>query len=81
MTQTLRAVYRDGKFEPLTAPTLPEGVEVELTIESPPSRPPVVTDPEERKKILDRLIESMNNNPIPANAPRKFTREELHERR
>jgi len=81
MTQTLKAVFRGGKFEPLTAPDLPEGAEVELTVQEASDTPQVVTDPEERAKILERLIERMRNNPIPAGAPRKFTREEMHERR
>ena len=81
MAQTLRAVYRSGKFEPLTLPDLPEGAEVDLTVEETDDTPQVVTDPEERAKILAELIESMRSNPIPPNAPRKFTREEMHERR
>jgi hypothetical protein len=51
-----------------------------LIIEEPRVIPPAVTDPEERKRILKRMVERMRANPIPADAPR-FTREELHERR
>ena len=32
--QDLDAVYHDGVFEPLTAPTLPEGPRVHLRVES-----------------------------------------------
>ncbi len=81
MSQTLRAIYRDGAFI-LQAPCdLPEGAEVELTIHDPHTTPPTVTDPEERKRILKGMVERMRSNPIPADAPRRFTREELHERR
>ena len=80
MSQTLKAIYRDGAFIPQTPCDLPEGVEVELTIRESNMIPPTVTDPEERKRILKEMVERMRANPIPANAPR-FTREELHERR
>lgn len=80
MTQTIRAVFRNGTFVPQTPPKLAEESEVELTIHGPTLLPPTVTDPDERARILRELIESMNRNPIPADAPR-FTREELHERR
>jgi hypothetical protein len=76
----MKAVYRGGKFEPESAPDLPEGAEVELTVDGPYEIPAVVTDPEKRAAILRELIDSMNNNPIPKDAPR-FTREELYERR
>ena len=41
--------------------------------------PPRVADPEERKRILQRVVDRMKNNPIPEGAPR-FSRDELHER-
>ena len=53
MTQTLKAIYREGAFIPKTPCDLPEGVEVELTINAPHILPPKVTDPEERKRILE----------------------------
>lgn len=81
MSQTLKAIYRDGAFIPQTPCDLPEGAEVELTIQGPRLLPPKVTDPEERKRILEEMVERMRANPIPAGAPRRFTREELHERR
>lgn len=78
--QRLKAVYQNGAFVPQAPCDLPEGSEVELTIHDPYTIPPSVTDPEERKRIINRMIERMRANPIPANAPH-FTREELHERR
>ncbi len=81
MSQTLKAIYRDGAFIPQTPCDLPEGSEVELTISGPRVIQPKAADPEERKRILERMVARMRANPIPAEAPRRFTREELHERR
>ncbi len=80
MVQRLKAVYQNGAFIPQVPCDLPEGSKVELTIHDPHTIPPSVPDPEERKRIINRMIERMRANPIPANAPH-FTREELHERR
>jgi predicted DNA-binding antitoxin AbrB/MazE fold protein len=80
MSQTLKAIYRAGAFIPQTPCDLPEGAEVELTVHEPHTIPPKVTDPEERRRLMDELIQNMLDNPIPENAPR-LTREELHERR
>jgi predicted DNA-binding antitoxin AbrB/MazE fold protein len=79
MSRRLKAIYREGVFIPQAPCDLPEDSEVELIIEEPRVIPPVVTDPEERKRVLKRMVERMRANPIPVNAPR-FTREELHER-
>ncbi|MGB9181949.1 MAG: antitoxin family protein [Pyrinomonadaceae bacterium] len=80
MSQRVRAIYQNGAFIPQVPCDLPENSEVELVIESPRVLPPLVTDPEERKRIMEELIQNMRSNPLPENAPR-FTREELHERR
>ena len=79
MAQRVRAIYQNGAFIPQEPCDLPENSEVELIIENPHIIPPTIIDPEERKRILKRMVERMRANPIPANAPR-FTREELHER-
>ena len=76
MAQSLKAVYRNGAFIPQTPCDLPEGTEVRLIVEHAQLLPPGETDPEERKRILKRMVERMKANPIPADAPR-FTREEL----
>ena len=81
MVQRLRAIYQNGAFVPQSPCDLPENSEVDLVIEGPRALAPLVTDPEERKRILDQLVDRMRANPIPADAPRHFTREELHERR
>ena len=80
MSQTLKAIYRDGTFIPQSPCDLPDGAEVEITIRAPNLIPPKVTDPGERKRLMDELIQNMLDNPIPETAPR-LTREELHERR
>lgn len=49
-------------------------------VQGPHIIPPSITDPEERARRLKALVERMENNPIPADAPR-YTRDELHERR
>ena len=80
MSQTLKAIYRQGAFIPQVPCNFPEGAEVELTIHDPYTIPPEVTDPAERARILAQVVQNMRDNPIPADAPR-FTREKLHERR
>jgi hypothetical protein len=68
-------------LEPLPV-TKPSRVLVTLLEEVRPenSTPPEVTSPEERARVIDEIVRSMQANPVPANAPH-FTREELHERR
>ncbi len=80
MSQTIRAVFRDGVFVPQQPCDLPDGSRVELTIDDPYTIPPEITDPAERAAVLEEVVRSMRENPIPADAPR-FTRDELHERR
>lgn len=81
MAQSLKAIYRNGAFIPQTPCNLPEGAEVELTVRDTHTIAPTVTDPDARRRIMEELIQNMRSNPIPADAPRRFTREELHERR
>ena len=81
MAHNLKAIYRNGAFIPQTPCDLPEGAEVELTVTATNAPAPLVTDPAERQRIMDELIANMRANPLPADAPRRFTREELHERR
>ena len=80
MSQIIKAVFHNGTFVPQQPCNFPEGAEVELIINDPYTIPPQITDPEERKRVLSEVVESMRNNPFPENAPR-FTREEIHERR
>ena len=81
MSIPLKAVYLHGAFVPEQPPDLPEGTRVTLTLQREALVvPPLVTDPEERRRVLKELVEDMAANPVPPNAPR-FTRDELHERR
>ena len=41
--------------------------------------PPEITEAEERAKMIEAIVRSMQANPLPLNAPH-FTRDELHER-
>lgn len=79
MSQRLKAIYHDGAFIPQTPVDVPENAEVELIVQGPYSLPAVVTNPEQRDRILRLVLRSMRHNPLPAGAPR-FKREELHER-
>ena len=89
MLEIVEAVYKNGAFVPEKAFDFPEGARVKIVIETAVQnsekksniQEPTITDPEERKKALAQLVENMKSNPIPPEAPRKFTREELHERR
>lgn len=75
----LKAIYRNGAFILQTACDLPEETEVELLIQSPQVASPPISDAETKQRLLKSLIERMQHNPIPLDAPR-FTREMLHER-
>lgn len=79
MSQALKAIYHSGTFILQTACDLPEGVEVEIFVKSPQVIPPHITDIAVRQSFLRLLVERMQQNPIPSNAPR-FTRDMLHER-
>jgi predicted DNA-binding antitoxin AbrB/MazE fold protein len=79
MPQALKAIYRNGAFILQTTFDLPEGTEVELLIQSPQVISPPISDAETKRQFLKLLIERMQQNPIPLNAPR-LAREILHER-
>jgi hypothetical protein len=76
----IRAIFQDGKFIPQEPCALPDAAEVNLTVDRSNIIPPAITDPEERQRILNEVVERMQANPLPRDAP-KFTRDELHERR
>lgn len=80
MPKALKAVYRNSTFILKNSCNLPEGVEVELFVQSPQVIPPQITDIGARQNFLTRLVERMQQNPIPSNSLR-FTRDMLHERR
>ncbi len=80
MRRTITATYRDGVFYPNDPCDLPEGVTVTLALDDNGVLPPLIEDPEERKRNLKAIVDRMMQNPISHDAPR-FTRDELHERR
>ena len=80
MPQAFKAVYRSGTFILQTACNLPEGAEVELFVKSSQFTPPKLTNISARRNFLKLLVERMQQNPIPSDAP-CFTRDMLHERR
>jgi predicted DNA-binding antitoxin AbrB/MazE fold protein len=79
MPQVLKATYRNGAFILQTVYELPEGTEVELLIQSAQVVSSPISNPEAKQQFLKSLVERMQQNSIPLNAP-QFTREELHER-
>ncbi|MGB3405742.1 MAG: antitoxin family protein [Microcoleaceae cyanobacterium] len=80
MIYPLKATYRNGTFILQTDCDLPEGTEVELFVQPSHIVSPSISDIETKQRLLKSLIERMQQNPIPLNAP-QFTREMLHERR
>jgi predicted DNA-binding antitoxin AbrB/MazE fold protein len=81
MNQTIKAVYHNGAFIPQEPCDLPEGAEVDVVVSDPYTIPPEITDPDERRQIIEELLERMRQTPISDDAPLRFTRDELHERR
>jgi len=85
MLQRIRAIYCDGAFRPETPCNLAENSKVELvvqeaTVQEVTLRQPSIADPDERRRILRQVTARMQNNPLPSGA-RRFSRDELHERR
>lgn len=88
MLEVVSVIYSEGKLVPETPLNYPEGAKLKIIVESEPKsqtnwhvQEPTITDPEERKKLFEEMFKRWDENPIPADAPRKFTREEMHERR
>jgi len=76
---TIKATYRHGSFVPEEPVDLDEGTQVELTFSDGDVHEPEITDPEERRRVLQALIDEWRQNPWPIS--RNWTRDELHERR
>ncbi|HKP11426.1 MAG TPA: antitoxin family protein [Blastocatellia bacterium] len=81
MNHVIKAIYHNGAFIPTEPCDIAEGAEVELVVKSSRLLPPEEPDPEKRRQIMQELLERMRQNPISADAPRRFTRDEMHERR
>ncbi len=79
MTQSLKAIYRNGTFVLQTPIDLAEETEVELVVQASQLIAPPITDIATKQKRLKALVARIQQNPIPLDAPR-FTRETLHER-
>ena len=80
MDLRMRAVYDRGAFVPTTPCDLPEKTEVELLVQFPSLVPATIRDPDEKAKVLKKVVERMRLHPLSVNAAR-YTRDELHERR
>ena len=80
MSATLKAVYHKGKFVLSRPLDIPDGTEMEITVNEPLLMRPVISSPEEKRLSLHSIVQRMRSNPIPHNAP-CFTRDQLHERR
>ena len=80
MREEISAVFRDGVFIPEAPCHLPNNTRVHILVKKASVQEPLVSDPVERGRIVEKTLAQMKANPISAGAP-KFTREELHERR
>ena len=77
----VRAVFEHGNFVPESPCNLPEGTKVLLALHSRRAvTAPQVSGTEGQARILRSVVERMQRNPLPANAPR-FSRDDMHERR
>jgi len=74
MPEIIKTTYRNGAFVPQTPVDFPEGAEVEISIKNGE------TPDEDKQKSLAEFLSRASLREISENAPRRFTREELHER-
>ena len=81
MIRRFKAVYYGGAFVPNEPVSLAEGTQVEVVLDHDSVViSPEVTDPTERKLILDDVIASMEGHPLTTPVD-SITRDSLHERR
>ncbi len=66
MTQTVKAIYREGTFIPEVICNLPENTLVELTIEKTRDFQYEVIDPEARQQIIKSIIKRMRQTSLGA---------------
>ena len=76
MSETVTAVYEHGVFRPDSPCDLPEGSRVVLAIQDAPQKP---LSEEEKKRMIEEMIERMKRNPLPPDAPR-FKRDDFYDR-
>jgi len=67
MSDTVTAVYERGVFRPESPCDLPEGSRVVLAIQDATRTP---LSEEEKRRMIEQLIERMKRNPLPPDAPR-----------
>jgi hypothetical protein len=80
MVQRIKATYRNGAFYPEEDFEFPEETHTEILVETANIIPAKTKDPAERKKVLEDVLRSMQENPILPNST-KMTRDMMHERR
>ncbi len=78
MLYNVEVVYFNGTSILENTHNLPEDSEVEFFIQATSVVSPLISDVETKKRFLESLIERMQHNQIPFNAPH-LTREMLHE--
>lgn len=81
MVVRMKAIYRDGVFVPQVACELAANSQVDLTVELVTIEPPLSASTEERSRLRSEFVADLKSRTLPADAPRKFSRDELHERR
>jgi predicted DNA-binding antitoxin AbrB/MazE fold protein len=85
MLEIIKTVFRDGAFFPKTPVELPDETEVEIVVEKAAFKEngimKQIETGEKRKKILAEFVARAGARTISDDAPRRFSREELHERR
>ena len=65
MSERFKAIFNGEAFVPLHPCDLPEGAQVELIVQGAAVLPPQVKEPDERKRILKEIVESMRNHSFP----------------
>lgn len=85
MPETIKTTFRNGVFVPQSPVDFPESEEVEIVVNkigkgSSLNEPERNLTDQEKERLLSEFVRNMQSNPIPINAPRRLTREELHER-
>jgi predicted DNA-binding antitoxin AbrB/MazE fold protein len=78
MSHVVKVIYQKDVFVPIEPLTLPEDLEVEITLRRSVSVTPKIADVEQKTAILQQIVQWMQTNPLPVNAPH-FTLEELLE--
>lgn len=85
MLEVIRTTYRNNVFVPQTLIDLPNETEIEIVIQKTESKTKddlkLAQNEEVQKKVMAKFIQRVNLRTIARDAPSKFTREELHERR